>query len=169
MLWLTASIVGTTLFLVRRNVKWLIITLSIVLSGGVYNVCQSVVFKKGKLTVFQEDNHPAIAWEQAGTSFNVDSLNTHRIIFLNGKKWLSVTSDRWANKQSAEKYAIDYLHIAQGNDISLYSLTKVFDIRSAVIGDSLSAKSRRRLIGECEKLKIPCYDMSAKGFFRINF
>jgi competence protein ComEC len=169
MFWLLAAIVCATLFLTRKSAQWLIAALSVVLLGGLLHVGQSVVFKQNELTVYQKDKLPAITWNSGSVSFSIDSLTSNKIISLNKKRWLSVMSDAWKGKQPAEKDVIDYLHIIQGDDISLYSLTQALQIGSVVIENSLSGKNKRRLIKECEKLKIPYYDMSAKGVFRINF
>ncbi|MDR1810928.1 MAG: ComEC family competence protein [Prevotella sp.] len=168
-LWLTAAIVCAAMFLTRKSPRWLLAALSAVLLGGMYHVGRAVVFKQNELTVYPKDGHPAIVWRRGEVEFKLDSLTSPTIISLNGRKWLSVRIDEWKGKRSPEKFAVDYVHVLQGDDVSLYSLTQVLHIGAVVIDSSLSAKNRRKLIKECEKLRIPYYDMSAKGVFRINF
>jgi competence protein ComEC len=165
--WLTAAIVLATLFLTRKRSKLLVAALCIVLLAGIWHVFKS--FNNNELLIYHENKAPVIAWRTGKVLSTVDSIATNTVISLNGKKLLSVVSEEWRKKRAAANYPVHYLHLVQGDSISLYSLTQVFDVKSVIIDASLSSKNRRKFVKECEKLKIPYYDMYAKGVFRINF
>ncbi|GAB6012308.1 ComEC/Rec2 family competence protein [Viscerimonas tarda] len=166
---LIAVILSISLFLMHKQAKLFICALSFVLLICLLHLGESAVFKQNELTIYQKDKLPVIAWNTGMVSHTINSITTNKLIDLKGKRFLSLVSDEWDEKQTAERYPLDYLHIVNGNSISLYSLTQTFYIQSVIIDSSLSTKNRRRITKECEKLKIPYYDMSRKGIFRINF
>ena len=70
---------------------------------------------------------------------------------------------------SNQKMKVDYLHLVENNSLSLYSLNQVFEIDKVILDGSLSKKTLQRFVLECEKLRIPYYDVSDNGVLRIFF
>lgn len=100
---------------------------------------------------------------------NFVDIKENKLLSLKGKNYLILTHDLWKDKHSESKFDVDYLHIIGDNSISIYSLNNKFNIRKVILDSSLSTKSLKRFVSECEKLRIPYYDVSKNGFLRIFF
>ena len=166
---LSIIILTGSLSLIHKRAKPFIYMLCVIFLISMQHLGQASIFRKSELTIYQNNNVSAVNFNTGAFSYNIDSITENKLTVLNGKKILSIISDEWKDKETENKYIVDYLHIVNGDSISLYSLTQTFSANSVIIDVSLSAKSRRQLINECEKLEIPYYDMSEKGVFRINF
>ena len=121
------------------------------------------------LNIYNENGKSEICWNIGHDKFKADSVKDYILIPLGDKKLLSVGSDCWKNKLVNNKLDIDYLHIVKNDTISLYSLTRVFNIKHTILDHSLSTNNKKKLIKECKNIGIPYYDVSEKGFFRIKF
>ncbi|MFR9165898.1 MAG: ComEC/Rec2 family competence protein [Dysgonomonas sp.] len=158
-----------SLFFFYKKRKMLLVGLtsvSLLLASYAVN---NILFTENKLTLYQQDNYTAVKWNVGHESYKLDSIDNSRFIKLNGINFLSVTEDYRNYRNPNTPLNIDYLHIVKNDTISLYSLTRIFYIQNVVLDYSLSGRSVKRITKECEKLNIPCYDMSEKGIFRIIF
>lgn len=76
-------------------------------------------------------------------------------------------SSRWKGKQAAGRMPLDYAYICRGFRGNVTSLSKIFLLRNVVLDTSLSDGYRLFLKEECEKLGIPCIEISSKGSWGI--
>lgn len=97
------------------------------------------------------------------------SVESNNILYLNGVSYLIVLEDIWKGKRSSKKFDVDYLHITGNNTVSLFSISQKLNPKKIILDSSLSNLNRRRLTAECEKLRIPYYDVSKNGSLRIFF
>lgn len=130
---------------------------------------ESFIFKRNELVIYSQSNVSKIKWNVGNNFCVLDSITSNKLMPLNNKKLLSITSDNWKNKEVANKFEIDYLHIVKNDSISLYSLTRTFIVHSVILDNSLSSMNKKRIIKECKNLEIPYYDMTQNGIFRIIF
>ncbi|MDU1904446.1 MAG: ComEC/Rec2 family competence protein [Dysgonomonas sp.] len=166
LLWMTIS--AFIFFIVYKKPKALIMSLSsclvlIILTN------YTKIENRNSLNIYNNPNETKISlqagWKQTEIRDNTKNL----IINLSGKNYFILSEDKWKDQSSNNKFDIDYLHIVNNNSISLYSLQQKFDIQKVILDSSLSPNTLKRLTQECEKLRIPYYDVSENGLLRIFF
>ena len=74
---------------------------------------------------------------------------------------------QWSNKEAEFKRNLDYVYIARGFKGNISDLLNVFNIRTVILDSSLSEKYRKYLIEDCIKMKIPFYEISEQGSYKI--
>ncbi|MDL2214778.1 competence protein ComEC family protein [Dysgonomonas sp. OttesenSCG-928-M03] len=124
---------------------------------------------KNTLTVLNNKQSPQITYYIEHKRFALTDIPDNKLLWLNGQKYLILTNDTWKEMSTKNKLDIDYLHLIGNNQISLYSVNKKFNIKKIILDGSLSTKSLKRFVLECEKLRIPYYDVSENGVLRIFF
>lgn len=91
-------------------------------------------------------------------------------INLSGKSFFILSQDKWKDaKAHRYKKVIDYLLISSEEPISITSLNQAFYIKKVIIDSSIPRFHAKRITSECEKLRIPCHDISSNGTLRIFF
>lgn len=166
LLW--GTIIASICFLKKKNPKWLIITLCLVFICNSY-IIKDILFNKNSLTVYNKPKNTHIQYYNGYKCYNLENVSENSLFILNGKTYLILSDDVWKGCTSQSKFDLDYLHLSGNNLISLYSIKQIFNIKKVVLDSSLSAKTLKRLIMECEKLRIPYYDISNNGTLRIFF
>lgn len=125
---------------------------------------------KDSLIVYNNKNSTDIIYYIDYRKFSINEKEDNRILNLKGKTYLLLSDDRWKNtRATSSKMQLDYLHIAENNAVSLYTLSRIFNIKKVIIDGSISGYNSKRLMSECEKLRIPYYDISENGALRIFF
>jgi len=166
---LFALILSLSLFYLYRKPKVLIISLTFTLLIMLNYIGQNYFFRDKVLNVYTNRGVTEIKWNSGQRTLITDSLRGYEFVAIDDSKLLIVNGNCFANKNTDEKLKVDYLYIVKSDTISLYSLTQTILPEIVLLDVSLSAKKRRALIRECEKLQIPYYDMAEKGMFRTNF
>lgn len=165
-LWiLTASAI---FFIINKNSKALISSLSccfILIILTLYTKIEN----RNSLNIYNKPNETRIVIQTGWKESEMTDITKNSIINLNGIHYLILSEDVWKDKSTENKFDIDYLHIVNNNSISLYSVQHKFNIRQVVLDSSLSPNTLKRLTSECEKLRIPYYDVSHNGALRIFF
>lgn len=166
-------IVGFLIFFIYRRTKALIVGLTAVLflfCGYAYSNLET---KPNKFTVYNRRENTEIRWNNGRENYVIDSLSftddAYKYINIHGLKILVVAFDVWKDKEVEERYEIDNLVLIKGNNLSLYSLTQLFSVKNVVLDASLSVYARRKLSKECQKLNIPCHDVTESGAFSLFF
>ena len=165
---ISATIFFFVYFLKSKKPKSLIVALTTVLALIISNILD-VYFNQNSLTVHNNTKKADITYQRRFRKEFVDDKNENQLLYLNGQKFFILVNDEFNNKVTSSKMKIDYMQLEGENSVSLYSLKQIFDIERIIIGSSISQKTAKRLILECEKLRIPYYDVSNNGRLRINF
>ena len=71
--------------------------------------------------------------------------------------------DHWRSCESSYHLPLDYAYICKGFKGSLVQLNKLFVIRQVILDNSLHDAFRKKLIQECQLLKISYTDLSVQG------
>jgi len=159
---------GFFYFIVRRSSKALIVSLLCVLFiiiQGIYNFDKN----RDSLIVFNRPRNIHLNYQLGFTKYEIERIDRNVLLRLKSKSYLILKEDCWKESVSKEKYDVDYLHLTGNSGLSLYSLNKKFNISKVILDSSLSARNLKRFVLECEKLRIPYYDVSENGALRINF
>lgn len=125
--------------------------------------------KRDSLNIYNKPTETKVILHTGWKQTEIRDNTKNSIIDLNGKKYIILSQDIWKDKFSESKLDIDYLHIVNNNSVSLHSLQQKFNIQKVILDSSLSPNTLKRLISECEKLRIPYYDISENGLLRIFF
>lgn len=150
---------GKSLFLITSLSSLLILMLS-----GLYELHSN----KNSLIVNQTTSKVIYYVGYNKKEINSDTKN--QLISLCGKTYFILNEDKWKCVDSQNlKKDIDYLHISSCEPISLISLSRIFNIKKVILDSSLPVFHTKRLILECEKLRIPYHDISNDGTIRIFF
>lgn len=162
-------IVSSIYYFREKQPKALIITLICIL----FLIGESIwtmVDNRNTLTVFYKPASTQIICQVGYDKEEITEIENNRIIRLaNGLKYLIVSNDTWKGQFSAQRMKVDYLHLVENNSVSLFSLNRVFEIDKVILDSSLSSRTVQRFVLECEKLRIPYYDVSDNGDLRIFF
>jgi competence protein ComEC len=165
-------IIGLLIFFIYRKSKVLIIGFSAVLLLFTIYIYSNLGIKEDKLIVYNRRQNTEIRWNLGHDNYALDSVSLEKkyeYLDIHNKKILIVSSDIWKNKETNDKYEIDNLILIKDNNHSLYSLTQLFSIRNVILDASLSVYTRQRLSKECQKLDIPCHDVTKSGAFSLIF
>lgn len=166
LLW--AIVLSLGYFIINRKSKALIVSLA----GGLLMVMLSVrssIDTKNTLMVYNNPQSTQVIYYMGYHKNEITEIDCYKLICLNELKYLIVSRDTWKGKIPPSKMTVDYLHLTENNSLSLYSLNQLFDIKKVVLDGSLSQKTLQRFVLECEKLRIPYYDVSENGVLRIFF
>ncbi len=166
LLWI--MVVSLIYFMVKKKAKALIISLICILFLIGIGI-RSIIENKNTLMVYNRPPSTQIVYQIGYSKEEITEVSANKLIRLNKTKYLIVTNDVWKGKLPKEKMKVDYLHLIENNSLSLYSLNQVFEIDKVVLDGSLSQKTLQRFVLECEKLRIPYYDVSDNGVLRIFF
>ncbi len=153
---------------IRRKSKALVLGLTCCLIFILMPI-YSQIENRNTLTVINNQQSPQITYYIGYKRFVMTDIPNNKMLWLNGQKYLILTNDEWKRQATGDKFDIDYLHLVGNNQVSLYSLNQKLDIKKVILDGSLSAKSLKRFVLECEKLRIPYYDVSENGVLRIFF
>lgn len=166
LLWII--IISFTYFILKKKPKALIISLvSILLFLGI-NIA-TIIENRDTLIIYNRPQSTQIVYQIGYCKEEITVVENNKLIGLNGSKYLIVAQDTWKGKVSNQKMKVNYLHLVENNSVSLYSLNQVFEIDKVILDSSLSKKTLQRFVLECEKLRIPYYDVSDNGVLRIFF
>lgn len=120
------------------------------------------------LSVYYNRQHPDIQFYVKNLEYHRQQVEQNELLDLKGTRYLLLAEDVWKERKSEFKFRLDYLHIV-GNSVSLFSIIQKFDVKHVIIDSSLPNKTKDRLVFECEKLRIPYYDVSHNGTLRLFF
>lgn len=142
--------------------------------GCVWVLCCLSVFSKiqskNTLNIYNKIKSTHVSCYVGYNRFDITDVSENCLFKLNNLNYYIIKDDEvWKENKGGQKYDIDYLHIVGDRPLSLYTLNNELNIKNIILDGSLSAKNLKRLIGECEKLRIPYYDISANGVLRIFF
>lgn len=130
---------------------------------------RTIINNKDTLIVYNRPESTQVVYQIGYHKEEITEVKDNKLIWLNGAKYLIVTNDTWKGRSPNQKMKVDYLHLVENNSLSLYSLNHVFEIDKVILDGSLSKKTLQRFVLECEKLRIPYYDVSDNGVLRIFF
>jgi len=162
------GITGLILFIMKRKPKALIISLTCILmlmSISIYNRIQ----QRNSLIIYNRSHHTYIQYFLGYKKFDIENISENDLLCLNGINYMIITQDVWKEKSTTGKFDLDYLHLCGNNGVSLYSLNDKLNIKRVILDSSLSNRNLKRFVSECEKLRIPYYDVSENGALRIFF
>lgn len=87
---------------------------------------------------------------------------------FHGKTIAVVKDNGWHNRGADMLFPIDYLVIQRGFTGYIAELQNVFFIRKIVLDTSLSLYQQKRLLKECEELKIEVFSLSEQGYLLVE-
>ncbi len=160
------------IYLIRKQPKYFIAALGLVIimlgSGLFRNLSQS----KNELLIYNRWEGVDIRWTIEDQDYiwqqSKDSLSDE-LFEIKGQKLLVLTGDDWQEKQSEEKFEVNWLLLAKDGTYQLSHLTEMFVFDTLVLSNSLSNKTIRQIVNDSQKLGITCYDMNEKGAYSSNF
>lgn len=162
------GIAGLIFFIRKRTPKTLIITLScisVLITVNLYHRMQ----QKNTLTIYNRPKTTQIQYSLGYRIYYIENVSGNNLLSLNGINYMIISHDVWKEKSVIDKFDLDYLHLCGNNGVSLYSLSEKFNIKKVILDSSLSNRNLKRFVSECEKLRIPYYDVSENGALRIFF
>ncbi|MDR2948356.1 MAG: ComEC family competence protein [Prevotella sp.] len=165
-------IIGLLIFFIYRKSKALIVGFFAVVLLLAIHIYSNLEVKEDRMIVYNRRQNTEIRLNLGHDNYTLDSVSLEKkyeYLDIHNKKILIVSSDIWKNKEANDKYEIDNLILIKDNNHSLYSLTQLFSIKNVVLDASLSSYTRQRLSKECQKLNIPCYDVTKSGAFSLIF
>jgi len=155
-------------FFISKNSRALIVSF-----GCIFLLNSSLLYSKvenrNTLNIYNNFSHADITYFIGFKEFHISEITGNKLLRLNNIDYFIIKEDLWKGNITQDKFNIDYLHIVGDEPVSLYSLNQKFMIKKVILDGSLSVKSLKRLIRECEKLRIPYYDVSCNGVLRIFF
>lgn len=95
--------------------------------------------------------------------------NTNQIVAHPLATIVLLTENSFKSKESNQIVPVDYLIVASDNSFSVTELTSFFQPKEVVIDATIGRYAAAKMKNECEKLGIPCYDISNSGAFLVNF
>jgi len=162
------ALAGIIWFVIRKKPKPLIVALSSILLIIGINL-YTRIGQKDSLIVYNKPQNTYIRYFAGYKKQEIENPPKNELLHLNGVSYLILRDDKWKTKTSANKFNVDYLHLCANNGVSLYSLHEKFNIKKIVLDSSLSNRNLKRFVSECEKLRIPYYDVKENGALRIFF
>lgn len=163
-------VVSAFIFFIKYNKPRLLITgMSILLIFLIVSLCRLMEYRDS-LIVHYDGNTPSVEYSIGFNRISHSEFTSNQIINLKGKLYLVLARDNWKSvRPSVSRKEIDYLHIVHCNDVSLYAISRIFNIKKVIIDGTLSDYHSKRLALECEKLRIPYHQVSDDGALRIFF
>lgn len=167
LLWLIS--VSFIYFFKLGNPRLLILGFSglfVLLGTGIFDT----VSRKDSLYSYAEDGQFRLVYYIGFRKFEETVSENNQFVNLKGNTYYLLMEDKWKECHTPSvRKDIDYLHIAGSNEASLYSVSKIFNIKKVILDRTLSDYDTKRLALECEKLRIPCYHVPDNGVLRIFF
>lgn len=100
-----------------------------------------------------------------------DYVSTHRsetgLLCVRNVHIAVLNDARWRMCESSLRFPLEYAYICKGFKGSISHLDKLFVIRKVILDSSLSDAFRKKLIKECQLLKISYTDLSVQGSYSI--
>lgn len=150
------------LFVHKKSASNLIISLVLMCVFGLSSIADKI--KVESPAVFLARKELYIRNSKGKISMCVSPSGIYRIDTL----YFGVMKDsQWSNKEAEFKRNLDYVYIARGFKGNISDLLNVFNIRTVILDSSLSEKYRKYLIEDCIKMKIPFYEISEQGSYKI--
>lgn len=165
-------IITFLIFLIYKKPESLIVSLIAICLPLSIHLYENFKMQPDHLTVYNRPYSTDIRWveNEIETAFNMEVLNDgFEFMELRGNKILIVSKNVWEGKISDKLFFVDNLILTEDNNLSLYSITKLLEVKNVVLDGSLTAYARRRLSKECQNLNIPCHDVVENGAFTLNF
>lgn len=166
LLWL---IVISLISFILKKKSWNLIVSLVCTLALIAMSFRTIINNKDTLMVYNRPESTQVIYQIGYHKEDITEVKDNKLIWLKGVKYLIVTSDSWKGGSTDQKMKVDYLHLVDNNSLSLYSLNHVFEIDKVILDGSLSKKTLQRFVLECEKLRIPYYDVSDNGVLRIFF
>jgi competence protein ComEC len=163
---------GLLIFLIYKKSGALIIGLSAVLILSVVHIYTNLREVPDRFTVYNRRQSTEIKWTTGKEEKIItagDLADGYKYIEIGDRNILILSSDNWVNKTAEDKFPVENLILTNDNNFSLYSLTQLLSVENVVIDASLSGHTRSRLSKECQKLNIPCHDVTQSGAFSLIF
>ncbi len=158
-----------TFFLKNNKPRLLICGLSVLLTLiglNIYNLWSL----KNSLSVSYSYEEPKVEYYVEYRKISLKDFSSNKIINLNGSLYFILVENKWQNIEAPQnRKDIDFLHIVQQEGASMYSISRIFNIKKVILDGILSDYDSKRLALECEKLRIPCHQLSDDGALRIFF
>lgn len=162
------AIFSLLFFLIKKNIHLLQIFILSVFVFIASNLRDKYI-NYNSLIVYNKRDVCSIDYQVGYRKYQMKTPESRNLLCINKQKYLIIVNNEWNEYMSSDKLEIDYLHIEGNKSVSLYALTQIFDIKKIVLGSTLSKSSIKSLVSECEKLRIPYYDIQKNGTIRINF
>lgn len=155
-------------FLIKKNIRLLQTFAFCVFLFIVSSLCSRIV-NYNSIIIYNKRENLTLDYHIGYTKYRIKSLDTRKLLYINDQKYLIIVNNEWNKYISSSKLKIDYLHLEGHKSISLHTLNQIFDIKKIILGSTLPKSSVKSLTLECEKLRIPYYDLQKDGTIRINF
>jgi len=165
-------IAGLLIFLIYKKSKALVVGLAAILIFVGINIYDNLSKMPDELTIYNRRQATEIRLyvNNEENIITTDNLKDgYRYIKAHSSNILILSSDDWENKTTESKFKVKNLLLTNDNNFSLYSLTQLLSVENIIIDASLSVYTRSRLSKECQKLNIPCHDVTQSGAFSLIF
>ncbi|MFT3995354.1 MAG: ComEC/Rec2 family competence protein [Dysgonomonas sp.] len=172
LLLITTFIITILIFIIYKKPKSLIVSLASILVLFTFHIFMNLKEAPDSLIIYNRPKSTEIRWKIADENYiltNESLVDGYKMVELEDQNMLVISSDKWKRKYSDKKFNINYLVLTQDNTLSLFPLTGILNVEQVILDASLSSITTRRLILECQKLNIPCYDVSQNGAYTLIF
>lgn len=160
-------IIAFVLFFIYKKSKSLILGLSCILIFCTIGIYKKIQKEPDQLIVYNRARTTEIRYKTE--IWNSDNLDNYKLFEAGNHKVLVLKTNVWNDKNTDNKFEIDHLILTNDNNLSMYNLSQLLDVKNVIIDASLSAYTRRKISKECQKLNIPCHDVIENGAFSLNF
>lgn len=122
------------------------------------------------LTIINNTKASEIRLQRGLVETQISPSQENKILWLKNKNLYILSQNNWHQKKaSVNKLKINYLLLATVDIVSVSVLNELFEVEKIIFGNALPRKTVKRLEQECEKLRIPYYDLYTNGNLTINF
>lgn len=149
-----------------KSVQGMLLCIFVLLLSYLYNRYE----QRNTITFINDFNRSQINYQLGYDRHSIDHDETNKILLSKRNIIYLLRENVWKNKKRSDsKKQIDYLMIDTTDDLSITALNDIFDIKKIIFGNAIPRKRVKRLILECEKLRIPYYDLHVNGNLTLNF
>lgn len=149
-----------------RNIKMSLSCLLLIFTLSLYTRYTT----RNTFTIYKEMNKIKAVNQVDMKRVWIAEQNQNRILKIGQEKLLLLENSTYFNMRSNRApFKIDYLYLETNEVISISEILTLFDIKKIIFGNRISQKTVKRLKQECEKKRIPYYDVYESGNLTINF
>lgn len=165
---LLVFILALTLFLTQKRAKYLLATLGASLFL-VSTFTFSIINKQPtQLVVYNKSGISDIGLFHNGKRMPLD-VPPNGIIPHTSKRIVHLSENRYSSEIENQPFPVDILVLSGDRTFSIPRLNQIFQPSVVIIENTISNYHKKRLIAECNELKIKHHDVSQMGAFTINY
>jgi competence protein ComEC len=168
-LFLTWGLIASLIYFGKTKQPKPLIAALLCLLAIIVSADYELISSRNTLKVYNSPASAHICYYAGYAKTELNNLSNDKLLSLNGKRYLILAQSSTPLQLSGQKIDVDYIHIVGGEGLSLYSLSRQYNIGKIILDGSLPKKRLKRFVLECEKLRIPYYDVSKHGNLRIFF